>query len=225
MDTMDNPVVDILAPNMIGQPGGFPTTTCPACQTLTSDKLSKDIADFCLILSMSLIAAKQTFFCEKFPDAETGEMVNWKRKQYGHKDNFKKISIEANCIYYITELKHRSYEFVDHRLATGKHKDPPPECINCFKCVSWAIAISIEQQSPNYLLEEKIEGKFVKYISNNSAEPSLPLKTQQDIEITHFICFSEHVQFIETGGIMFVSDLQGMLSWLSYIHWLRLLPF
>lgn len=106
---------------------------------------------------MSLIAAKQTFFCEKVPDAETGGIVNSKSKQYGHNNEFKKINIEANCLYYVTGLMHRFYKFFDHKLATGKHKNPFPGCIYHLKFVSCAIAISIEQQGSIYLVEEEID--------------------------------------------------------------------
>ncbi|RXW22094.1 hypothetical protein EST38_g3761 [Candolleomyces aberdarensis] len=44
-----------------------------------------------------------------------------------------------------------------------------------------------------YLLEEKIEGNFTKYIHN----------------VAEFLCFTQHVQYMKTGKLAFVSDYQG----------------
>jgi hypothetical protein len=63
-----------------------------------------------------------------------------------------------------------------------------------------------------YLLEEFIDseepGWFVKYLNNNSAKPHKFKDEERSIR-AEFLSFSQHVQFIETGGQAYLSDLQG----------------
>lgn len=63
-----------------------------------------------------------------------------------------------------------------------------------------------------YLLEEFIDseepGWFVKYLNNNSAKPHKFKDEERSIR-AEFLSFSQHVQFIETGGLAYLSDLQG----------------
>ncbi|CAK5276740.1 unnamed protein product [Mycena citricolor] len=60
-----------------------------------------------------------------------------------------------------------------------------------------------------YLLEELIgTGKFVKYINNNSATPVASLSPDRR-SLAEFLCFTQHVQYEQTDGLVFLSDLQG----------------
>ncbi|KAF8164945.1 hypothetical protein B0H34DRAFT_628755, partial [Crassisporium funariophilum] len=65
-----------------------------------------------------------------------------------------------------------------------------------------------------YLVEEFIdpvqEGRFVKYINNSSAKPLLMLLPNKEyVNTAYFLCFAQHVQYLKTGGIAYISDLQG----------------
>lgn len=70
-----------------------------------------------------------------------------------------------------------------------------------------------------YLLEEFIDsedpGWFVKYLNNNSAKP-YKFKNEERSIRAEFLSFSQHVQFIETGGQAYLSDLQGRSQALRY---------
>ncbi|KZT53343.1 kinase-like protein, partial [Calocera cornea HHB12733] len=62
-----------------------------------------------------------------------------------------------------------------------------------------------------YLVEEMIEdvakGGFVKYLHNSSAIPRM--LSGEEGRISAFLSFSQHVQFVRTGGLAYISDYQG----------------
>ena len=61
-----------------------------------------------------------------------------------------------------------------------------------------------------FLIEEFIEGgnNFIKYIHNSSATPLLD-PDEEGYELALFFSFAQHVQFVKTGGLAFISDFQG----------------
>ncbi|KAJ6581598.1 hypothetical protein B0H19DRAFT_930492, partial [Mycena capillaripes] len=63
-----------------------------------------------------------------------------------------------------------------------------------------------------YLVEEWIEvpagKKFVKYINNGSAIPTGFTDTE-DQERASFLSFTQHVQYVRSSKLFFVSDYQG----------------
>ncbi|KAJ2911956.1 hypothetical protein MD484_g8458, partial [Candolleomyces efflorescens] len=59
-----------------------------------------------------------------------------------------------------------------------------------------------------YLLEEKIEGNFVKYIHNGEPHPLLA-PDDPEYPVAEFLCFTQHVQYIQTAKSAFISDYQG----------------
>ncbi|KAI0083809.1 kinase-like domain-containing protein [Irpex rosettiformis] len=72
-----------------------------------------------------------------------------------------------------------------------------------------SVTISLlNKEGPIYLLEERIDDKFVKYTLNNSLSPVLHL-TGRDLKITLFLCFSQHVQYLDTQENLFLSNFQG----------------
>ena len=56
---------------------------------------------------------------------------------------------------------------------------------------------------------EGMQGKFRKYINNNSPMPVANLN-DEDGWRARFLCFTQHVQYVEWGKLAFVSDYQGM---------------
>ncbi|KAG2123713.1 hypothetical protein BD769DRAFT_1317363, partial [Suillus cothurnatus] len=56
-----------------------------------------------------------------------------------------------------------------------------------------------------YLLEERIRGKFIKYINNNSATPARYLWAKEE-KIGLFLCFAQHVQYHLTNEVVYLSD-------------------
>jgi hypothetical protein len=68
-----------------------------------------------------------------------------------------------------------------------------------------------------YLLEERIEGKFIKYINNNSAVPAHHLWGFEE-KIGLFLCFAQHVQYHLTSEVVYLSDFQGNATFIYTDH-------
>ena len=67
-----------------------------------------------------------------------------------------------------------------------------------------------------YLAEEIIHGKFFKYIHNGDTSPCW--FTDPDAsEIAKFLSFTQHVQYVKTGGQVYILDYQGKGLSISYI--------
>ncbi|KAJ7212725.1 hypothetical protein GGX14DRAFT_361618 [Mycena pura] len=137
---------------------------------------------------------------------------------------------EANVIYWASSILMFTYSFVDHVLELdGETGSPPPIPRLCF--VDTGVALVHDQATGNttpsnstsprcvYLLEELIdvsdkEADFVKYIHNGDAlpllEPADPLYYNAE-----FLCFAQHVQYFKSGGLVFISDLQGSADLLT----------
>lgn len=59
------------------------------------------------------------------------------------------------------------------------------------------------------LVEEKINERFIKYISNSAATPVAGL-TGEELEKAEYLCFAQHFQYMATEHQFFISDYQGM---------------
>ncbi|KAG2366680.1 hypothetical protein BDR07DRAFT_1273968 [Suillus spraguei] len=81
----------------------------------------------------------------------------------------------------------------------------------CFVHVALA-SIDDAGVTRTYLVEEFIdeatEGKFTKYISNDSPSP-LPNLNTKSSEISRYLSFAQHVQYIKTKKLTYVADFQG----------------
>ncbi|OJA19582.1 hypothetical protein AZE42_13237, partial [Rhizopogon vesiculosus] len=60
----------------------------------------------------------------------------------------------------------------------------------------------------NYLVEEGIIGKSVKYINNNQAVPAHGLDSKE-ADVGSFLCFVQHVQYQLSNEMVYLSDFQG----------------
>lgn len=122
---------------------------------------------------------------------------------------------EANCLYWATGMMSHTYLFVDECLQEHQRQGVAiPNNIPRLRVVKACLAIP-ESKDPNgaiYLLEEKIPGKFTKYINNNEAIPNSTLTVPSSINIAEFLCFAQHVQYIATGKKAFLSDFQGVFA-------------
>lgn len=101
------------------------------------------------------------------------------------------------------------YDFIDEQCQLlGK----PPFEIPDMRFVKTALAVVDAGNRDIYMIEEMIDeavdGKFVKYIRNGSAEPFF----HGDKNIAHraeFMAFCQHVQYSKTKSLAFVGDFQG----------------
>ncbi|KAI6002441.1 hypothetical protein F5J12DRAFT_723048, partial [Pisolithus orientalis] len=135
---------------------------------------------------------------------------------YALQDKSNILYCEANALYWAKALLQMTYQFVDH--AVKDTKVPPPFEIPCLHFVDVGLLFAYLDPSSivnvTYLVEELIptssDDEFVKYIHNGDAAPCFFLDTKAE-EITDFLAFTQHMQYIMTGGQVYISDYQGKL--------------
>ncbi|TFK16770.1 kinase-like protein [Coprinopsis marcescibilis] len=116
-----------------------------------------------------------------------------------------------------------SYSLVDEVLES-RNGQPPPFTIPRLRFVKAALATSMTRASirgkstasapavgRTYLIEERLEGSFKKYIHNAGGQPSASILPDDEPYYTNarFLSFTQHAQFELTSGLAFVSDYQG----------------
>ncbi|EGO27334.1 hypothetical protein SERLADRAFT_460554 [Serpula lacrymans var. lacrymans S7.9] len=153
------------------------------------------------------VVAKRWFYRDPVDAADTG--AGRGRKRLTTKDELAKMLDEANCLYWGTSLMNLAYDAVDEFISqSGGHCTIhiPQLCV-----VHAGLAVPQDARhgrSAVYLLEEIIEGKFIKYVNNNSATPRNGLgRAEHDIAL--FLCFAQHLQYWLSRGLVFLSDFQG----------------
>jgi hypothetical protein len=134
------------------------------------------------------------------------------------------LTMELNCIGWASALMVLVYNFMEKKVSIlGRPDFQIPQ----MRYVHAGLAVSQSDDKAAFLLEEYIEsdaengGWFVKYLNNNSAKPRTFANKDQTIR-TQFLSFAQHVQFWKTDGLVFISDLQGMLILfgLNHLHFL-----
>jgi len=158
-----------------------------------------------------LIAMKRPY------DDKNGKAI----KRFNYADESQKVLTEANLLGWADSLLLFSYQFIDHFISL--HGSPSFD-IPRFRFVNAAIAYSEKAidssvKSPAlshravYLLEEFIpqHDDFIKYIHNGDAVP-LQERWERGYETGQFLCFIQHVQFVQTHGQAYISDFQGTYS-------------
>ena len=145
-------------------------------------------------------------------------------KPYDPATQIKRLITEIVCLVWADTLLKLVYHFMeeqDHRPGhsgwdreRGQDTMPVP-VVPQLHFTSCALACSDDRTSI-YLVEEfidkNIEGKFQKYINNSSALVSLShLSGDEAINIAYFLSFSQHVQYMKTKGLAYISDYQGAI--------------
>jgi hypothetical protein len=138
-------------------------------------------------------------------------------------DESPKLFREANVLYWAKALLGLVYDVIDRAIAGAS--EPIPFDIPRVRFVEAGLALSYCQQDTGvkkpaskaasiragFLLEEVIDGgdaDFVKYIHNMDPNPLLdPDEFGYDFAL--FLAFTQHVQYVKTGGLVFISDYQG----------------
>ncbi|KAG2369247.1 hypothetical protein BDR07DRAFT_1268100 [Suillus spraguei] len=119
-----------------------------------------------------------------------------------------------------------SYTFID-RCITFSDKPPPFKIPHvCFVNAGLAFSYLQCDSKPTklgsktgstytgYLVEELIEGRpdaFLKFIHNMDSN-SLLDEDDYCYEVASFFAFTQHVQYVKTGGLAFISDYQGIFT-------------
>ena len=104
------------------------------------------------------------------------------------------------------------YDYIDKY--TEEH-GPAPFVVPRMRFVKNALAV-VQGSHDTFLLEEVIdegiEGSFVKYIGNGSAQP-FDFLNDKEMHCAKFLCFCQHLQYIKTKFNAYVGDFQGELGW------------
>ncbi|KAG2113268.1 hypothetical protein BD769DRAFT_1364205, partial [Suillus cothurnatus] len=144
-------------------------------------------------------------------------------------DKIVKLVKEANVLYWSRSLLQLTYAFIDGCIASSD--EPLPFIIPHVRFVDAGMAISYSQWDPKptragsktgstcvgYLVEELIEGSpdaFLKFIHNMDSNPLLD-QDDYHYEVVLFFAFTQHVQYVKTGGLAFISDYQGSTELLT----------
>ncbi|KAG2129429.1 hypothetical protein DEU56DRAFT_872489 [Suillus clintonianus] len=154
------------------------------------------------LISNADVVAKRVFF-------RKGQTMG--RCRFAREDELEKTLDEVNCLYWGTSLLGMAYTFVDEMLKTGNVSQDVVVELPRLRLVRAALAIPDDPNNDlgaNYLIEERISGKFVKYINNNSAVPAHSLEGREAV-IGLFLCFVQHVQYHLTNNMVYLSDFQG----------------
>ncbi|KAI6143627.1 hypothetical protein BKA82DRAFT_3983794 [Pisolithus tinctorius] len=127
---------------------------------------------------------------------------------------------EANALYWAKALLQMTYQFVDHAIEGAKV--PPPFKIPRLHFVDAGLLFAYSDKplataggsgQPEFI-PMSLDDEFVKYIHNGNMAPCILLDTKAE-EIVDFLSFTQHVQYITTGGQVYISDYQGSGSLLT----------
>lgn len=132
---------------------------------------------------------------------------------------------EANVLYWAKALLKMTYEHIDRAIRHATDLSIPEWIADIPRLhfVEAGLALAYASTSKGtstastgsvtgvYLLEEKIEcgdAKFTKFIHN--VQYSSRLKPDNDgFHIAEFLVFTQHVQYVQTDGLAYISDYQG----------------
>jgi hypothetical protein len=130
------------------------------------------------------------------------------RLTYDSHTQIAKLSAEINCLRWASALMGMVYGFIDKYIEVH---GTPTFTIPRMRFVKSALAISNATRE-TYMIEEVIDeavdGMFVKYIGNGSVKPFDYLDGTA-LYCAEFLAFSQHVQYLKTKGLAFIGDFQG----------------
>ncbi|OCH86424.1 hypothetical protein OBBRIDRAFT_738047 [Obba rivulosa] len=203
-------VVVTNATKMLGPAGGFKMAHPGRLFLVDPRAVTSQQSSLCMLLNQENrqygeIAVKRWFYRDH----------KSKRQRMTQQDELPKMIIEADCLYWASALLRLAFEYIDVVLAKRKEQgDPIMLFITRQRFVAAALAIpaTTNAEAAVYLLEEVINKPFWKYIVNHQLEPVATFKSQRDRQIALFLSFTQHVQYLQTSRIAFVSDYQGKHS-------------
>jgi hypothetical protein len=112
---------------------------------------------------------------------------------------------ELNILGWATTMMNIVYKFIAVR---EKDVGKPMFGVPAMRFVCAGLAICQTETKEPYLVEEWIDGQFVKYIHNRSGHPRHFDDAEYDLR-ARFLSFCQHVQFLKTDKSAYVSDYQG----------------
>jgi hypothetical protein len=167
------------------------------------------------------VAVKRAYY-KVYPPGTSKTSFHYKIGRYTLADEIPKLLKEANVLYWARSLLQLTYDFISRCLANVSQ--PPPFEIPQVRFVDAGLAFAYgpvalpskvgsksSSARAGYLVEELIPGgddEFVKYIHNMDSNPLLD-ETDHGYDLALFFAFTQHVQYVKTGGLAFISDYQG----------------
>jgi hypothetical protein len=151
------------------------------------------------------VCVKQMFFTNSFNQ----EVL------YGSTDQMSRLGMELKCLCWGQALISLVFAYVVSVRARKPAGWKPRLNLPNVRFVRAGLAIEQGQVDPSkgkvYMIEEKIEGEFKKYIHNGNATiPKGILRSEATLSLAQFLSFSQHVQYIKTKKAAFISDYQGL---------------
>lgn len=119
---------------------------------------------------------------------------------------------EVNLNIWASSLMGLVYDFIEEFLKKNDTPARSPPAIPRFRFVRVAYAVSTTTPQRHYILEELLpEAGWIKYIHNGSSRVMASAdESSTESSRGSFLSFSQHVQYQESGKLIFVADLQGM---------------
>lgn len=178
----------------------------------TVKALQRHLGGSAIVVKRPYKEAKGSAVERHLPVVEAGELIN-----------------ECNIIYWANALMRKTREYID---SIDKTKGKPPMTVpnprfaNAGFCIvnqsststdghSYVISARLKHKnaiSPSiqrsYMLEELIDGRFMKFIHNQDPLPAMK-PGQAGYDLAQFLCFTQHVQYVLTDKAAFISDYQG----------------
>jgi hypothetical protein len=130
------------------------------------------------------------------------------RLVYDNHTQITKLSAEINCLRWAAALMGIVYDFINKYT---KIHGEPSFTVPDMRFVKSALAV-VDTTHETYMIEEVIDeavdGAFMKYIGNGSVKP-LDFLSGTAAYRAEFLSFSQHVQYMKTKGLAFIGDFQG----------------
>ncbi|KAK7461696.1 hypothetical protein VKT23_008123 [Stygiomarasmius scandens] len=117
----------------------------------------------------------------------------------------KKTFMEGNVLYWANALVSYAMSWAMQQKQKLQLQFVVPEIV----CVKAGVAVDSAAKSC-YVIEERLEGDWVKLVGNGKATPLVKVN-DKDYELAEFLCFLQHVMWWKTGGVGYVSDFQGVV--------------
>lgn len=152
-----------------------------------------------------------------YPQGKPTLSIDYKIEHFALVDELPKLFREANVLYWATALLGLVYNFIDRVIADASN--PPSFSIPRVQFIEAGLALSCSQGSKTILksgtknaavLLEEVED-FIKFIYNMDPNPLLD-PDQDGYNFALFLVFTQHIQYVKMGGLMFISDYQGACS-------------
>ncbi|KAG1748348.1 uncharacterized protein EDB91DRAFT_1047973 [Suillus paluster] len=166
------------------------------------------------------VIVKHPFYRVDLPGMPASS-TDFKIGRFALADELPKLFQEANVLYWAKALLGLVYDFIDHAVAGTS--EPLPFNIPRVRFIEAGLAISCYQGNSKstlktrsiraaFLLEEVIDSgdeDFIKFIHNGDPNPLLNPE-QYGYDFALFLAFTQHVRYVKTDRLVFISDYQGM---------------